>query len=278
MNLRRSRSSQNLLARLEQTYDAIPRAGGADIEAVGPFELFTRRPPAWPYYARPRLGVTDFTVADVDAVRARQRELGVPEAIEWVHDVTPALLSAVRDSGLPVLEAPLMVLEPDRLPAPRTDLALRRLDPDAPDFAADFATSTAVAKLGFGADHTDVAEGGPAERDAVEAPDPGLVERVAEGLRSGRTAEAVLTTDEGIVARAALQSALRATEIVGVATLPALRRRGYGAAVSAFLARYALDRGDELVFLSANGAAVARIYASIGFHRVGTACIAEPSH
>src|SRR5215510_11810762 len=71
-----------LLDRLERSYDAIPRVGGARAEPVGPFELFLREGPGWPYYARPRLGTTVVTVDDVRAVLARQRERAVPEAIE----------------------------------------------------------------------------------------------------------------------------------------------------------------------------------------------------
>jgi hypothetical protein len=37
---------------------------------------------------------------DVEAVRARQRELGVPEAFEWVHETTPALLALMREAGM----------------------------------------------------------------------------------------------------------------------------------------------------------------------------------
>jgi predicted GNAT family acetyltransferase len=66
------------------------------------------------------------------------------------------------------------------------------------------------------------------------------------------------------------------TEIVGVATLPAYRRRGVGAAVTGALADDAVRRGIRTVFLSAADADVARLYERLGFRRVATACIAEP--
>jgi predicted GNAT family acetyltransferase len=47
--------------------------------------------------------------------------------------------------------------------------------------------------------------------------------------------------------------------------------------VTAALARHALDEGATLVLLSAAEEAVARIYARLGFRRIGTACIAEPA-
>ena len=66
-------------------------------------------------------------------------------------------------------------------------------------------------------------------------------------------------------------------EITGVGVLPASRRRGLGAAVTALLARDALDRGVETGFLSASDDAVARVYARIGFREIGNAMIAEPA-
>jgi predicted GNAT family acetyltransferase len=62
-----------------------------------------------------------------------------------------------------------------------------------------------------------------------------------------------------------------------VGVLPSERRRGLGAAVTALLAAGAADRGVQTIFLSASDAAVARVYARIGFREIGTAMIAEPA-
>ena len=67
------------------------------------------------------------------------------------------------------------------------------------------------------------------------------------------------------------------TEVTGVAVLPAARRRGIGAAVTAALAADARSRGVATVFCSAQSDDVARIYTGVGFRRVGTACIVEHS-
>jgi ribosomal protein S18 acetylase RimI-like enzyme len=262
-----------ILSHLERSYDAIPRVGGARVEAVGPFELFLRTGPGWPYYARPRLGTAQVTAVDVASVLARQRALGVPEAIEWVDDVTPALLPVVRQAGLSVVLAPLMVLDSALLPNDNGAAVL--LDPSAEDFADACAQSIAVAGLAFGPTGTSPA--GTPERDELAKPvGQDRLAQIAAGLRAGHKAEVVLSlAGEGIVARGALQSALGAAEVVGVATLPAFQRRGYGAAVSTLLARVALDRGNSVVFLSAASEDVARVYARIGFRRIGTAVIAE---
>ena len=109
--------TDDLLARIERTYDALPRAAGARVERIGPFELFVREGSGWPFYARPRLGAAQFTVYDLEAVLHRQRQTNNPEAIEWVLDITPDLLDVVQ-SRMAVELAPLMVLDPAGLPDP----------------------------------------------------------------------------------------------------------------------------------------------------------------
>jgi predicted GNAT family acetyltransferase len=81
---------------------------------------------------------------------------------------------------------------------------------------------------------------------------------------------------DGPVAAGSCQALGGVAEITGVGVLPAERRRGLGAAVTAVLAADALDRGVQTVFLSASDEAVARVYARIGFREIGTAMIAEP--
>jgi ribosomal protein S18 acetylase RimI-like enzyme len=269
-----------ITALIERSYDAIPRVGGAEVESVGPFDLFLKGSQGvWPLYARPRLGVNGFRRSDVDAVRARQRELGVPEAIEWVAEASPDLLGAVRASGMPIVFAPLMVLDPDRLPDPAslTDAELVLLDPDSAEFVGLYAAGTAVASLGFSAAGTAIGPAGPAARDTALGPVETLrLERAAEGFRTGRTCDAIArTVSEGVLAHGAYQGAGGAAELVGIVTLPAARRRGLGAAISAFVARHALERGYDLIFLGAADENVARVYSRVGFSRVGTACIAQ---
>jgi predicted GNAT family acetyltransferase len=67
----------------------------------------------------------------------------------------------------------------------------------------------------------------------------------------------------------------KVSEIVGVGTLPAFRRRGLAAAVVRLLIEDALRRGVRTIFLTADDAAVARLYAGLGFREIATACVAE---
>jgi len=82
---------------------------------------------------------------------------------------------------------------------------------------------------------------------------------------------------DGPLAAGSCQTVDGVAEITGVGVLPSSRRQGLGAAVTALLARDALDRGVRTLFLSASDEAVARVYARIGFRGIGTAMIAEPS-
>jgi ribosomal protein S18 acetylase RimI-like enzyme len=273
----------DLLVRIERAYDAFPRLGGAVVERVGGFDLFLPVDGGWPYYARPHLGATAAAPADLAEVRARQRRQGVPEALEWVHELSPALLAMVRAAGMPVLLCPLMVFDaavaqnrPGRLQYVPHGLGIRTLDPTAAAFADEFAVRTAVAEVAFG--HRGTANGpiGPAERDAAVRPvASGLLDYVCRRARTGSLQHMVAETADGIVATGGVQFADDAAEIVGVATLPSARRHGIGAALSAALCRLAQERGADLVFLSAAEDDVARVYGRIGFRRVGTACIAE---
>lgn len=270
-----------LFQRLEWFYDALPRAS-ARAEDIGGLVLFVREGAGWPFYARPRPDLDGApSAADITATRARQRDLGVPEAFEWVHENTPDLLAVARSAGLTVLEAPLMVLDPSALPDPATlsDVPVRVVDPLAPGFAADVAICRAVAEIGFAAPGVEPGAAGTAERDAavVAIDDAEAVEERRKAVARLRTTAVAETPGEGALASGIGMRTGDVVEIAGVATLPAARRRGLGAAVTAALARRALDDGADLVFLAAGSDDIARVYLRVGFRRVGTACIAEPA-
>jgi GNAT superfamily N-acetyltransferase len=245
------------LATLETYYDTAPRAN-ATAEEVGPFTLFVKRDPAgWDYYARPRLGEgSPVSRDDVDLLRDRQRGLGVPESIEWVHETTPGLLSAVRSSGLSVAECPLLVLS-ERLEV-GTDADVRILGP-----GDDLAEVNDAVHAAF------------AGTDAVEHHDVSARRALLAG---GLLAMAGAYDGQGAAVGGGSHAPRGATtELVGIGVLPRARRRGVGAALAAALAADARSRGAHTVFLSAQDDDVARVYERVGFVRVGTACIAEPT-
>ncbi|WP_406864930.1 GNAT family N-acetyltransferase [Streptomyces sp. HUAS MG47] len=273
---------RDLLDRIERYYDAVPRSS-ARAEDFGTLTLFVREGAGWPYYARPALGsAAGATADDVERVRARQRELGVPEALEWVDETTPGLRAAVEATGLAVHAHPLMALDLDAdAPAgpaepPRADGAVvRMLAADDPALLG----AMCVPQLAFADRGTAVGAAGAvelAERMREQA-GAGTVGRIARRIEEGLTRQAAALEDDTVLCAGQHQPVGEVSEIVGVGTLPAARRRGLGAAVTAALVADARARGVRTVFLSAGDEHVARIYARVGFRRVGTALIAEPA-
>jgi GNAT superfamily N-acetyltransferase len=262
-----------LLARIETYLDAAPRTA-AEPEEVGKFTLFRPLGP-WPFYARPRLGLDEpISRADVDQVRQRQRDLKLPQSFEWVVQTTPSLADAAEQSGLMVQRYPLMVLERESYVPPDLTLGFVLRYIGASD--REFARVHAVASVGFGVAGTQVGGEGTPERDAsaLESP-PAVLQYLRERARRGLSITAAAVDDEGPVAVGTHQPLGGVSEVVGVATLPALRRRGLGGAVTAALVEEAWSRGVELVFLSAGSEDVARVYARLGFRQIGFAGAAE---
>lgn len=250
----------SLLSTLEAYYDAAPRPL-ATTEEVGPFTLFVRTSDqGWPFYARPALGYDGpCTAAQVTAVRRRQRELDVPESLEWVHETAPTLLAAAREAGLHVSECPLLVLHcgADAVTAPLPDeYSVSMLSADSPDLGSVIGAVDA----GFmGTDDVTPRPPGPV---------PGL-------LRSGLMAMAGAYDGRGVVGGGSHSPRGTTTELAGIAVIPRARRQGVGAAITALLVADARERGITTVFLSARDDTVARVYERIGFRRAGTACVAE---
>jgi GNAT superfamily N-acetyltransferase len=262
-----------VLGTLERYYDGVPRSA-ARVEQIGGLTLFVKIGPGFAYYARPALGTLHVGPEDVQRTRARQRELGIPQAFEWVAETTPSMQAAASGAGLTVMEYPLMVLREHRPPVRQLppDLEVRLVTLDD-----DFALLGAVAPLAFGAPGTAV---GPAGLDAVRAlaanADRTRVEFDRGRLRRGDTIRAVALAGGVPVATGVHLPVGAVTEIAGVAVVPAFRRCGIGSALTSLLVAEALRQGIETVFLSAGDEATARVYSRLGFDRVGTACAAEP--
>jgi len=262
----------DLLGRIEAYFDAVPRAA-ADVEEHGALTLFVSRIPTR-YWGRPRLGlVEDVGADDVAALRARQRELGVPETLEWVAEITPSLAGAARAAGLDVTAVPLLALEPaDWTGPPGRAGSVRTLAADDAALAAAYVTQ----HVAFAAGGSAPGPAGPAERDRALADviDLGFLrERIRRGLTVVAVAEDAV---EGVLASGGHHPAGDVTEIVGVGTLPSARRRGLGAAVTARLVEDARGRGVTLACLSATDDDVARMYERLGFRRIGTMCFGRP--
>jgi ribosomal protein S18 acetylase RimI-like enzyme len=259
----------DLLARLERYYDDVPRAN-ADTEEHGSFTVFLSRG-GWPYYARPRLGLSgDVTPDDVGSVLARLEELGIPPSIEWVDETTPSLRPAALEAGVEVERYPLLVLAGD--PVPRdSPVAVRRMTPED----LDLAEVQAAISVGFGQDDTRTGPASVTERDAQLADEAGRVDTIAGLLSTGASVMyGAFAPGLGAVGGGSHNPRGEVTEIVGVGVLPAHRRQGIAGHVTWALAQDAAVAGIGTVFMSAGSDDVARIYEGVGFRRVASACIA----
>ena len=261
-----------MITRVDDYLHSVPLSG-AVAEQVGPFTLF-RSTTIWPYYARPvpGAGVT-IEPGDVELVRKRCAELEIPLSFEWVVETCPSLGPAAAAAGLSVVQHPLLVLErADFRPA----VADARCEVLSADDEAVTRQSRAVANLAFGESGTAVGNAGPAERDAAAAEmADDLVATLMDRAKRGVSVNVGAFTEDGVVAIGTHQPVDAATEIVGVGTLPTMRRRGLGAAVTSALVEHALANGVDLVLLSAQSDAVAAVYKRVGFRRIGSAGAAE---
>lgn len=256
------------LSPIETYYDTVPRAA-ATVEAIGPFTLFVSTA-AFPYYARPAATAVEIGPADVAAVRARQRELGVPEAFEWVDELRPTLAGVLRAAGMAVYRLPLMVHRGGVRPPVSPDVRVRLLTADDVDLPA----VQAAIGLGFTSPGTAVGPVGDRERDAAEITSAEVHASTRRRIADGEVAVAGAFVGGGAVGGGSHSPRSDVSEITGVATLPAYRRRGVGTAVTVRLTADAYRRGVRTCFLSAGSAGIAQIYTRAVYHRVGTACLA----
>src|SRR4051794_36724219 len=245
-------SSGVRLDEIEAYYDAVPRAVST-IEEVGPFTLFLADADVgWQFYARPSLGVDHlFTADDVRRVLARQEELGVPRAIEWVDQVTPSLRPAVADAGERAGRFPLLALPDDTAVSP-------------PDRTRVLAAEDADLPLAVGAVHA-AFEGSD---EIAERP----VGRRPQMIADGHLIEVAAYDDGGRLIGGGSGSPRGSTaELMGIGVPPTRRMAGTGTAITRALIHACRDVGVRTVFLSAYNDAAASIYRRVGFQDVGTA-------
>ncbi|WP_329210152.1 GNAT family N-acetyltransferase [Streptomyces sp. NBC_01708] len=220
---------------------------------VGPFTV--RHNPSWELkfanYAIPDQDAepTARDIADlVAAFRAHDRLPRLEFLPAWAPAVEPALLAA----GFTVENrAPVLACTADGLLTPEPVGGLHVAEPVTDD---EFTSAAAVQHTGFGG------EGGPDDGEIAwlrGATEGGGVSALAtvDGLPAGAGGCSVPVDGIG--------------ELAGLAVAGTFRRRGVGAALSAWLTRTAFERGFHAVWLEPGGPDVERIYAGIGYRRTG---------
>nr|WP_128376420.1 GNAT family N-acetyltransferase [Streptomyces cavernae] len=269
--------SDSLRARIEEYYATVPLLF-ADAEEFGSLRLFVRRKQGAPYYGGPSHAqptaaeASDVSAGDIARVRARQRELGVAEAFEWLAEAAPTLRARIAAAGLTVAERPLMALDPRRQVSPQPvpeGVTLRALRADDPALPA----ALALPRLAFAEAGTAVGPAGRKELSAVaeELTEDGTVATIRPTIRAGhKTLIAALASDGTPLAVGHYHPANGTTEIGGIGTLPTVRRQGLAAAVTTALVTHARGHGVNTVFLAYAEDAVARIYSRLGFRPAAT--------
>ncbi len=254
------------LATVDRYCDEVPRSA-ATVEEHGSLRLFVPTEASYhPWYARPS-GRGPVSAADLDTVLRRQHALELPLALEWVHGRPEGLEELASAAGLKVRHHPLLVARSDELLPLEPQVAVRPA-------GEELARVEAVAHVAFAHPGTEVGDEGLEAVHAEPPMSPEVQARRAERVAQGRPYVVGAWVDGAPVARGACTVVGDTAEITGVGTLPAYRRQGLAAAVTAVLAKDAVRRGARLLWLSATDEAVARVYSRLGFREIGTACIA----
>ncbi|HLI02329.1 MAG TPA: GNAT family N-acetyltransferase [Acidimicrobiales bacterium] len=275
-----------LIELADRYLDSAPRAD-ADALDLGPWTLFVSRT-IWAYYARPRRGLDrPVAASDVAQVVEACTVRGLDPAIQWLAELHPELDGAATEEGLTVARHALMaapaadvadtasVVGPGSVAGAGSGAEARVTVLDAGD--PRLVPARAVAFVAFMAGGTARGPEGSAARDRLQSRlDPADVGYMKDRAARGLTVTAVAETGDGVVAAGSYQPVGDVAEIVAVGTLPAARRRGLAAAVTAGLAAHAADHGVRTLLLSAESDEVVRVYRRVGFVRIGTAASAEP--
>jgi ribosomal protein S18 acetylase RimI-like enzyme len=247
-----------LLRRLEASVTDGP-ARDADIVDVGPFRGWLARhsDTIWLSYAMPIAPLAD--TAAVDRAIAELRQIYSLHRrvmrFEFTQELWPTLAPALEAAGLQFQEShPMMTCTTAEFrPYRRSDVDVRLLQAGDPD--GELWHYLSVQATGFG--------------DPPGNPTPDQIERLRGRIRDG-----LLGALARVAGRPAGTGQVAANgglgEMVGVATLPELRRRGVAGTLCSFLLDEVFARGNDFVWLDAADELAQSVYEKLGFQLVGT--------
>ncbi|ACU69917.1 GCN5-related N-acetyltransferase [Catenulispora acidiphila DSM 44928] len=237
-------------------------------EACGPFHIGLDDNNANPFlnYAVPEAGAT-VTAADIEALIAAFAKRERTPRLEFAPGGAPGVEEALLAAGFEVQQRlPFMVVTAEELvgPAQLDGIEVLVLDTSATDeelSGAALAQHEAFEGPDKPQDDTERANALAGMRAMVDAGRFASLARCAAGSASAGVPMAAGSGGPAIAGT---------TEIGGIGTRPAFRRRGAGAAVTAALSRHLLEvAGLDCVWLSPAGPDQERLYASIGYRSLG---------
>lgn len=265
------------LQRLRRLADGLIAAGsrGRAVERVGPFvALIAQSSDAYLMSLAVPVEAADDWRPRIEQLDAHFQAHRRTTRLEFFEELHPTLAPALEAAGMVrQMTAPAMVCTPESFRPP-----LRRLrrgeagrgahdsrPEEAGDVEARFALLGADDASGLDALVALQAEAFGMPLPTVQAWQPSL----EAGLADGMVMAGIVRVGGLAAAGATLLVGGDVAELAGVATLPALRRRGLAAwACGELMARY-FARGGALCWLSAEPQAQA-LYAGLGFEVVGT--------
>ncbi|MFJ8072618.1 GNAT family N-acetyltransferase [Streptomyces sp. NPDC096176] len=222
---------------------------------VGPFTV--RYNADWPIppvnYAVPDPGASP-TTDDIKALIEVFRERDRLPRLEFLPSCSPDVEPALREAGFTVeRRAPLLACTPEALvpPSPAPGITFTVLSDEA-----GYRAAAGVQHDAYGM------EGEPTEGQI------GGLRGVAEG--GGVAALGTDETDGIPVAAGSCSIPIDGlSELTGLGVAASHRRRGIGAALSAYLTAQAFGLGCRTVWLEPGDSDIERIYAGIGYRRAG---------
>jgi ribosomal protein S18 acetylase RimI-like enzyme len=227
--------------------------------SIPPFTLFFHPTDRFPYfnYAIPDEPVTVDVQSQFHALRQEYTRRGCQPRFEFIDEYSPDLAAALRAAGF-VEEGRqhFMICTPlsFKTPAALQGITISVVPADAP--LADVQAYITVQRQGFDPTNTTP-----------------VTEEEAQGHRATlETGTAFLARLDNVpVSAGMLMNPLDGiTELAGVATLVAYRRRGIASALTAYALQTAFAQGVELACLTAGDAAAGRVYEQAGFFSFAT--------
>jgi ribosomal protein S18 acetylase RimI-like enzyme len=252
-------SSVDLSRLCEQNANAVSALNRLMIDC-GPFRALLDRSTdmIWVNYAVP-VDTIDDARATADALAELRRaftEHGRRPRFEFNALPWPALPDLLERAGFQLqARHPLMVCTPEGFrPFAAPGVAARMLGSDEPE--ATLSAAMVIQSESFGV--------------TAEPPSADEIEHLRDQLRAGTLCYALATLD-GIAAGAGSTAPIDGVaELGGIATSPALRRRGVAVSLTSFLTAQLFAAGGRLAWLSAGDAAAQAVYERVGFAVVDT--------
>lgn len=249
-------SKEALLQQIDRYLNTVPRPA-CDVEEIGPFTLFFRRDSPMPElsYARPTAPSPSGLREHIAEIRAAFAARNRVCRWEFLADLSPEFPKLLVQQGFPdPIPRPLMVVTRETFQPEISAVAEIRQVVKGETHAVNRVLQQAF----NGAEAAPDAE----EQDGIDF--------LAGSLERGASVYAAFI-DGRPVAGGVHSPVGDTTEVAGIGTLAAFRRRGIAGALTSALIADAFERGCECVFLSAADETVQRVYARTGFVKIGAA-------